>query len=116
MTLEIPAVPAALPHNTAEPEFFMRPADEREPRLRLLRVQVKGSHRLVENISIHIHGEQTHQADHIDFQTWTPPRGAFPYIFNQRLEPHPYTFVHITNYIITPYLSYFFIHPPTAQH
>jgi len=45
MTLEIPDAHAALRLITAEPEFFMRPADEREPRFRLLRVQVKGGHR-----------------------------------------------------------------------
>ena len=79
MTMEIPDAHAALRLITAEPEFFMRPADEREPRFRLLRVQVKGDHRLLENISIHITGEQTHQAEDIDFQTWTPARGVFRY-------------------------------------
>src|SRR5882762_337260 len=38
MTLEIRDAHAALRPITAEPEFFMRPADEREPRFRLLRV------------------------------------------------------------------------------
>ena len=97
MTMEIPDAHAALRLITAEPEFYMRPADEREPRFRLLRVQVKGSHRLVENISIHITGEQTHQADDIDFQTWTPARGVFRYTVNQRLEPGEYAFVEMTN-------------------
>src|SRR5467141_450720 len=71
MTLEIRDAHAALRLITAEPEFFMRPADEREPRFRLLRVQVKGDHRVVENISIHITGDQTHHADVIFFDTST---------------------------------------------
>jgi hypothetical protein len=115
MTLEIPDAHAALRLITAEPEFFMRPADEREPRFRLLRVQVKGSHRLVENISIHITGEQTHQADDIDFQTWTPARGVFRYTVNQRLEPGEYAFVEMTNEGINAYVWDFGIDPPSTK-
>jgi hypothetical protein len=115
MTMEIPDAHAALRLITAEPEFYMRPADQREPRFRLLRVQVKGSHRLVENISIHITGEQTHQADDIDFQTWTPARGVFRYTVNQRLEPGEYAFVEMTSEGINSYVWDFGIDPPSAK-
>src|SRR6266566_4759841 len=112
MTMEIPDAHAALRLITAEPEFFMRPADEREPRFRLLRVQVKGDHRVVENISIHITGDQAHHADDIDFQTWTPARGVFRYTVNQRLEPGEYAFVEMTNEGISSYVWDFGIDPP----
>ena len=62
-TLEIPGAHAALRISTAEPEFFMRPADEREPRFRLLRAQVKGGQRVLENISIHIYGRTNPPGD-----------------------------------------------------
>ena len=116
MTMEIPDAHAALRLITAEPEFFMRPADQREPRFRLLRVQVKGSHRLVENVSIHITGEQTHQAEDIDFQTWTPASGVFRYTVNQRLEPGEYAFVEMTSEGINSYVWDFGIDPPTTKH
>jgi len=115
MTLEIPDAHAALRLITAEPEFFMRPADEREPRFRLLRLQVKGGHRLVENISIHITGDQTHHAEDIDFQTWTPARGVFRYTVNQRLEPGEYAFVEMVGEEINSYVWDFGIDPPSTK-
>src|SRR5712664_4566627 len=115
MTLEIRDAHAALRLITAEPEFFMRPADEREPRFRLLRVQVKGDHRVVENISIHITGDQTHHADDIDFQTWTPARGVFRYTVNQRLEPGEYAFVEMVGEEINSYVWDFGIDPPSTK-
>jgi hypothetical protein len=115
MTLEIPDPHAALRLITAEPEFFMRPADAREPRFRLLRVQVKNGHRIVENISIQITGEQTHRADDVDFQTWTPARGVFRYTVNQRLEPGEYAFVEMTNEGISSYVWDFGIDPASTK-
>ena len=115
MTLEISDAHAALRVTTPDPEFFMRPADDREPRFRLLRVQVKGGHRVVENISIHITGDQTHHAEDIDFQTWTPARGVFRYTVNQRLEPGEYAFVEMTNEGINSYVWDFGIDAPSAK-
>jgi hypothetical protein len=115
MTLEIPDAHAALRLTTAEPEFFMRPADDREPRFRLLRVQVKGGHRIVENVSIHITGDQTHKAEDIDFQTWTPARGVFRYTVNQRLEPGEYAFVEMVGEDISSYVWDFGIDAPGTK-
>ncbi len=111
MSLEIPDAHAALRLVTAEPEFFMRPADQSEPRFRLLRGHVKGDRRLVENISIQITGEQSHHADDLDFQTWTPARGVFRYTVNQRLEPGEYAFVEMTGEDINSYIWDFGIDP-----
>src|SRR5258706_6235613 len=111
MSLEIPDAHAPLRLVTAEPEFFMPPADQREPRFRLLRVHVKGDRRLVENISIQITGEQSHHADDLDFQTWTPARGVFRYTVNQRLEPGEYAFVVMTGEDINSYIWDFGIDP-----
>jgi hypothetical protein len=115
MTLEIPDAHAALRLTTAEPEFFMRPADQREPRFRLLRAQVKGDHRVLENISINIGGQQTHQATDIEFQTWTPARGVFRYTLDQRLEPGEYAFVEMTNEGINSYVWDFGIDAPATK-
>jgi hypothetical protein len=115
LTLEIADAHAALRLITAEPEFFMRPADQREPRFRLLRLQVKGDHRLVENISVHVTGDQTHHAEDIDFQTWTPARGVFRYTVNQRLEPGEYAFVEMVGEEINSYVWDFGIDPPSTK-
>jgi hypothetical protein len=114
-TLEIPDEHAALRLDTSQPEFFMRPADQREPRFRLLRTKIKGGHRVVENVSIHMTGQETHEATDIDFQTWTPASGVFRYTVNQRLEPGEYAFVEMTEEGINSYVWDFGIDAAKAK-
>jgi hypothetical protein len=111
-TMEIPGERAAMRLTTAEPEFFMRPADSREPRFRLLRAQVKGGHRLIDSISIHFTGEEKHNATEIEIQTWTPATGVFRYTVDQRLEPGEYSFVEMTDEGISGYVWDFGIDAP----
>jgi hypothetical protein len=111
-TMEIPGEHAAMRLNTAEPEFFLRPADSREPRFRLLRTQIKGGHRVVENISIRVWGEEKHTATDVEIQTWTPATGVFRYTVDQRLEPGEYTFVEMTDEGINGYVWDFGIDAP----
>ncbi len=49
-TMEISGEHAAMRLATPEPEFYMRPADSREPRFRLLRAQIKGGQRVIDDI------------------------------------------------------------------
>jgi hypothetical protein len=114
-TLEMPGARATTRISIAEPEFFMRPADDREPRFRLLRAQVKGGRRVLENISIHMSGQQVHQTTDIEFQTWTPARGVFRYTVHQRLEPGEYAFVEMTDAGINDYVWDFGIDAPAAK-
>jgi hypothetical protein len=95
-TMEIPGARAAIRLKTAEPEFYMRPADSREPRFRLLRAQVKGNHRLIDSISIRFTGEEKHNSTDIEIQTWTPATGVFRYTVDQKLDPGEYAFVEMT--------------------
>lgn len=114
-TMEIPGEHAALRLTTAEPEFFMRPSDEREPRFQLLRAQIKGGHRVLDNISVRFTGEEKHKATDIEIQTWTPARGVFRYTVDQRLEPGEYAFVEMTNEGISGYVWDFGIDLPSAK-
>ena len=114
-TMEIPGERAAMRLNTAEPEFFMRPADSREPRFRLLRTQIKGDHRVVENVSIRAWGEEKHTATDIEIQTWTPANGVFRYTVDQRLEPGEYAFVEMTDEGINGYVWDFGIDAPGSK-
>ena len=93
----------------------MRPADEREPRFRLLRAQIKNGKRVLDNISIHFTGQETHKTTDVDFQTWTPARGVFRYTVNQRLEPGEYAFVEITDQGVNGYVWDFGIDPPRGK-
>ena len=114
-TMEIPGEHAAMRLNTPEPEFFMRPADSREPRFRLLRTEIKGGHRVVEDISIHFTGQETHKATDIEIQTWTPATGVFRYTVDQRLEPGEYAFVEMTDDGINGYVWDFGIDAPGTK-
>jgi hypothetical protein len=114
-TLEIPDAHAPLRLETAEPEFYMRPADDREPHFRLVRAQIKNGHRVLDNISIHFTGEQTHKTTDIDFQTWTPATGVFRYTVTQRLEPGEYAFVEITGEGINGYVWDFGVDAPSTK-
>ena len=114
-TLEIPDVHAALRLTVTEPEFFMRPADDREPHFRLLHADIKKGYRVLENVSIQVTGEQTHHATDLDFQTWTPAHGVFRYTVSKPLEPGEYAFVEMTNEGINSYVWDFGIDPPSAK-
>jgi hypothetical protein len=114
-TMDIPGERAAMRLTTAEPEFFMRPADSREPRFRLLRAQVKGGRRVIDSISIHFTGQETHNATEIEVQTWTPATGVFRYTVDQRLEPGEYAFVEMTDQGVSGYVWDFGIDLPGAK-
>jgi hypothetical protein len=114
-TLEIADAHAALRLTVGEPEFFMRPADDREPRFRLLRAQIKNGHRVLENVSILMTGQQNHHATDVDFQTWTPARGVFRYTVNRPLQPGEYAFIEMTNEGISSYVWDFGIDPSNMK-
>jgi hypothetical protein len=114
-TMEIPGERAAMRLATPEPEFYMRPADSREPRFRLLRAQVKGGHRIIDNLTVHFTGEETHKAAEIEIQTWTPASGVFRYTMDQRLEPGEYAFVEMTDEGINGYVWDFGIDLPGTK-
>jgi hypothetical protein len=114
-TMAIPGERASLRLNTAEPEFFMRPADEREPRFRLLRAQVKGGRRVIDSISVHFTGEEKHNATDVEIQTWTPATGVFRYTVDERLEPGEYAFVEMTDEGVSGYVWDFGVDAPGTK-
>jgi len=114
-TMVIPGEHAAMRLTTPEPEFFMRPDDRREPRFRLLRVQIKSGHRVIDTVSIRFTGEEKHNATDIEIQTWTPATGVFRYTVDERLEPGEYVFVEMTADGINGYVWDFGIDLPATK-
>lgn len=110
-TMQIPGEHAAMRLATDDPEFFLRPADKREPRFRLLRAQIKGGQRLIDSISIRFTGEEKHNTADIEIQTWTPATGVFRYTVDHHLEPGEYAFVEMTADGINGYVWDFAIEP-----
>jgi hypothetical protein len=114
-TLEIPDAHAPLRLYTTEPEFFMRPADRREPHFRLIHAQIKNDRRVLESVSTHLTGQQTHNANEIEIQIWTPATGVFRYTVDHRLEPGEYAFVEMTAEGTSGYVWDFGIDPPDSK-
>ena len=114
-TMDIPGEHSAMRLSTAEPEFFMRTVDRREPRFRLLRAQIKGGRRLIDSISIQITGEEKHNATDVEIQTWVPATGVYRYTVDERLEPGEYAFVEMTADGISGYVWDFGVDAPGTK-
>jgi len=110
--MDIPGEHAPMRLGTAEPEFYFRPVDRREPRFRLLRAQIKNGRRVIDNISVNVIGQESHKANELEIQTWTPATGVFRYTVDQRLEPGEYAFVEMTEDGISGYVWDFGIDVP----
>jgi hypothetical protein len=110
--MDIPGDRASMRLKTAEPEFYFRPVDRREPRFRLLRAQIKNGRRVIDNISVNVIGQESHKANELEIQTWTPATGVFRYTVDQRLEPGEYAFVEMTEDGISGYVWDFGIDLP----
>jgi hypothetical protein len=76
---------------------LMRSSDDREPHFRLLHAELKNGQRVLENVSIHVAGEQTHHATESGLQTRTSPHGVFRYTVSKPLEPIEYDYVEMAN-------------------
>jgi hypothetical protein len=110
--MDIPGERAPMRLRTAEPEFYFRPVDRREPRFRLLRAQIKNGRRVIDNISVNVIGQESHKSNELEIQTWTPATGVFRYTVDQRLEPGEYAFVEMTEDGISGYVWDFGIDLP----
>jgi len=115
VTLQIPGERAPFRINSVEPEFYMRPADAREPRFRLFRAQVKGGRRVLDSVSTYFSGKQGDKGTDVSFQAWTAASGVFRYTIEQRLEPGEYAFVELTDEGMSSYVWDFGIDPPGTK-
>jgi hypothetical protein len=75
-------------HNS-QPEFYLRVADEREPRLDLIRAKIHGDTRLIEHLDA-LFGEKTEQRDSISMQKWKVAQGVYRFTLSQPLTPGEY--------------------------
>ena len=113
--IEIPGKRAALRVTTPEPEFFMRPADSREPRIMLLHAKLEGNRRLVETINTNAAGEESSKGQEIELMTWTPATGVFRYTVGEHLNPGEYAFVEITEEGVSLFVWDFGVDPPPGS-
>ena len=86
---------ATLRLTTAQPEFYMRTAEGREPAMELIRAEVKGDKRQIESVSRHITGQQTEKRKAISIQQWRVAKGLYRFTLSQPLEPGEYALAEI---------------------
>lgn len=74
---------------TGQPEFYLRTADEREPDIELIRAQVRGNTRHIENID-HLFDQTTESAHVVSMQRWQVAIGLYRFTLGQALPPGEY--------------------------
>lgn len=75
-------------HNS-QPEFYLRIADTREPRLELIHAKIHGDTRLIEHLDA-LFGEKAEQRDTIPMQKWNVAQGVYRFTLSQPLAPGEY--------------------------
>jgi hypothetical protein len=88
---------AAMRIRDAQPEFYFRTADQREPALILVRAHVHGGERQITSISTLITGDSRTKDTRIPITDWVVAQGTFRYTLGQKLEPGEYAFVESTS-------------------
>ena len=88
--IQISGKRAELRLTTAQPEFYMRTADAREPRMELIRAEVKGNARLIESLSTQITGQRSSKRKAIAIESWQVARGVYRFTLGKPLEPGEY--------------------------
>jgi hypothetical protein len=76
----------------AQPEFYFRTADQREPNVALVRAQVKGSSRHISEMNT-LFSETHLKENQMLLERWMVARGTFRYTLAQKLDPGEYAFI-----------------------
>src|SRR5215831_9541776 len=80
---------AKLRLKNGQPEFYMRPADGREPDIDLIRAKVQGQSRLVEHID-QLMGQNTEKRESMEMQRWQIAQGVYRFTLAKPLPPGEY--------------------------
>ena len=77
-----------------QPEFFMRTADGREPRIELVRATVHGNSRQIENIDT-LFKHNIEKRNSLSLQSWTIAKGVYRFTLGEPLQPGEYVLAEI---------------------
>ncbi len=80
--------------HVSQPEFYIRTADAREPRLELIRAKAHGDSRLIEHID-QLFGEKQEIRDALPMQKWEVARGVYRFTLDKPLEPGEYALAEV---------------------
>ena len=94
--IELPGKRSALRFSTGDLEFFMRTADQREPRMMLVRAHDRVDARLIETESSSVVEDATDKGDDVSTLLWELAPGVYRFTIDQDLPPGEYAFVEKT--------------------
>jgi len=95
--VQLPGARADFRISTAQPEFYMRTEDAREPDLELIRAKVRGKTREIEQINtIALTGDKFEKRNAVSIERWQLARGVYRLTISQSLEPGEYVLAEIT--------------------
>jgi len=85
---------AKLRLNDPQPEFYFRPADQREPDVALVKVDVHGNSRHITEVNTLAATGETHTKEkQMLLERWVVARGTYRYTLAKKLDPGEYAFV-----------------------
>jgi len=90
-TITLPGTRAKMRLGNAQPEFYMRTADAREPEIVLIHLKVRRDDRLVENLDT-LFKRDAEKRDELLLQRWEVARGVYRFTLGQPLPPGEYAF------------------------
>jgi len=93
--IELKGARATMRIQSAQPEFYVRTADDHEPELELIRTQVKGDARLIEAVSTYFTGDRQRNRDAISVERWRVARGVYRITMSQSLDPGEYVLAEV---------------------
>ena len=94
--VDIPGKNANIRMQSADPEFYFRTADQRDPQMSLLRVEVSGDKRSLETITTDMVGQSTYKNHEYAIQEWDAAHGLYRFTMEQTLEPGEYALIETT--------------------
>jgi len=80
--------------HVSQPEFYIRTADAREPRLELIHAKAHGDTRLIEHID-QLFGEKQEIRDSLPMQKWEVAQGVYRFTLDKPLEPGEYALAQV---------------------
>jgi hypothetical protein len=95
--IELPGKRSAVRLSTGDLEFFMRTADQREPRMILVRAHARGDNRLLETESASVVEDATDTGDTVSTLLWDLAPGVYRFTIDQDLPPGEYAFVEMVS-------------------
>jgi hypothetical protein len=91
--IEIPGKHAKLRISSKDLEFYFRTADGRVPDMNLLRTDIQGDKRKLEDMSTNIVGINDYKGHEIRIQVWDAAHGLYRFTVEQALAPGEYALV-----------------------